>query len=119
MSKHRVLVVEDEWLIARDYVSILKTNGHVTVGPAATSKSALTLLETERVDVALLDFQLGSGNSVSVVRTLNQSGIPFIVITGHSKSDLPSEFADGYIMAKPANPLHLIATLEQIVKSQP
>jgi CheY-like chemotaxis protein len=114
MAPFHVLIVEDEWLIAKDYVSILRAAGHVAVGPTATAGSALALLDTEQVDVAVLDFHLGDKTSTSVVRRLNQSGIPLIVVTGHSTDDLPPEFGPVAVVAKPANPEQLVALIERL-----
>lgn len=100
MAPRRVLVVEDEWLIARDHVSILTDAGHIAVGPVATVAKAIALLDAERVDIALLDFQLGSQTSTPIAQHLAQHGIPFIVVTGHSSADLSAEFATGLIVAK-------------------
>jgi DNA-binding response OmpR family regulator len=109
MAPFHVLIVEDEWLIAKDYVSILRAAGHVAV-----AGSALALLDTEQVDVAVLDFHLGDKTSTSVVRRLNQSGIPLIVVTGHSTDDLPPEFGPVAVVAKPANPEQLVALIERL-----
>jgi|SRR5215217_5508222 len=114
MAAVNVLIVEDEWLIARDYISIINGGGHTTVGPAATVAHALRLLDTERVDVAILDFQLGGETSAPIVARLNASGIPFLVVTGHAAADLPREFASGAVLAKPANPESLMVLVEQL-----
>src|SRR5215217_5741555 len=114
MAAVSVLIVEDEWLIARDYISVIHGRGHTIVGPASTVASALSLLETERVDVVVLDFQLGGQTSAAIVDKLNADSIPFLVVTGHAASDLPREFASGAMLAKPGSPQHLIALIEQL-----
>lgn len=118
MASYRVLIVEDEWLIARDYVSILGAAGHVPVGPAASVIAAEALLDNEQVDIALLDYKLGAGTSATLVQRLNQAGIPFIVSTGHAKADLPEEFSSGALVAKPADPRNLAATIERLLQAR-
>ena len=116
MTLRRVLIVEDEWLIARDHVSTLTAAGHTVVGPVATVPKAIALLETEQVDLALLDFQLGTETSAPIAQRLAQHGIPFIVVTGHSETDFSPEFATGLILAKPATPEQLRLAVEQLTK---
>jgi DNA-binding response OmpR family regulator len=114
MANHHVLVVEDEWLIARDYLAVLRAAGHVAVGPAATVEKALVLLDNERVDIALLDFQLGASTSAPIAARLSQLGIPFVLVTGHAGRGLPSEYTGGTVLAKPASPPKLIALIEAL-----
>jgi DNA-binding response OmpR family regulator len=118
MAAVNVMIVEDEWLIARDYISIIHGAGHTTIGPAATVASALRLLDQERVDVVLLDFQLRGETSAPVVARLNASSIPFLVVTGHAAIDLPRDFASGAMLAKPANPETLMGLLEKLSRNQ-
>ena len=114
MASYDVLVVEDEWLIARDYLAVLRSAGHVAVGPAATAEKALAFLDKEHVDIALLDFQLGASTSASIAVRLSQMGIPFILVTGHAGRVLPSEYTGGTVVAKPASPSKLIALIEAL-----
>lgn len=114
MASRRVLIVEDEWLIARDYAAVLERAGHAVVGPAATAAAAVALLDSESVDVALLDFQLRGETSRDVAQLLNEIGIPFIIATGHAEADLPVEFASGVIAPKPTDPRHLVALVDQL-----
>jgi DNA-binding NtrC family response regulator len=113
MTPRRILIVEDEWLIARDHVSILTAAGHIVVGPAATVAKAMALLNAEQVDIGLLDFQLGTETSALIAQRLVQNDIPFIVVTGHAGSDFSPEFATGLIVAKPATPNQLLSAVEQ------
>ncbi|MDP2782727.1 response regulator [Devosia sp.] len=119
MAAFNVPIVEDEWLIARDYASAIHAGGHVTIGPAQTVARALAMLDTERVDIAILDYQLGAETSASVVARLNKNGIAFLVVTGHAIADLPPEFAAGKMAAKPADPHWLKARIEQLATHLP
>jgi DNA-binding NtrC family response regulator len=114
MKPRRVLIVEDEWLIAMDHVSILRAAGHIVVGPVATVAKAMGLIGAEQIDIALLDFQLGAETSATVAHQLAHHGIPFIVVTGHSDADFSPEFATGQIVAKPATPEQLLSAIEQV-----
>jgi CheY-like chemotaxis protein len=113
MTPRRVLIVEDEWLIAMEYVSILRAAGHIVVGPVATVAKAIAMLNAEQVDIGLLDFQLSNETSAPIAKRLAQRDIPFIVVTGHSEADFSPEFATGVVVAKPATPEQLIAAVQQ------
>jgi len=79
----RVLVVEDEWLVADYIVDVLEEAGHDVVATVATGERALEHLEQAAVDVALLDINLKGGLSgIDVAREARASGIPHVFITG-------------------------------------
>jgi CheY-like chemotaxis protein len=79
----RVLVVEDEWLVADYIVDVLEEAGHEVVATAATGEKALGHLKQEAIDVALLDITLkGSLSGIDVAQAARASGIPHVFITG-------------------------------------
>lgn len=82
----RVLVVDDELLIAMDLELILTELGARVVGPATNLALALQLAATEQIDCAVLDVHLGEDVSVTpVVDTLKARSIPFVFATGYGK----------------------------------
>ena len=114
MSPCRVLVVEDEWLIAQDYRILLSRAGYIVIGPVATRASAMAMLDSETVDLALLDYQLSEETSASVAERLTKEKIPFIVVTGHAKVDLPVQFSSAVVAGKPVDPKTLLDLVEQL-----
>lgn len=79
----RVLVVEDEWLVADYIVDVLEEAGHAVVATATTGERAIGHLEQEAIDVALLDITLkGSLSGIDVARAARARGIPHVFITG-------------------------------------
>ena len=78
----RILVIDDEPLIAMAVSEWLADLGHVVVGPAADLASALALAE-EPIDAAILDVSLGKDDSAPVARRLIDKKIPFAVASGH------------------------------------
>ena len=83
LAKKRVLVVEDEFLIATDIEKMLGDFGIEVVGPASSLQAALYLARTEDLDGAVLDVNLGDGSFVTpVVDVLSERGIPFAFATG-------------------------------------
>jgi two-component system, response regulator PdtaR len=79
----RVLVVEDEWLVADYIVDVLEEAGHEVVATVATGEKALGHLEQDAIDVALLDIKLkGSLSGIDVAWASRACGIPHVFISG-------------------------------------
>src|ERR1017187_7114902 len=97
----RILLLDDEPLIAMMVADWLTEIGCETVGPADTVAAALQLIEEAGPDGAILDVSLGSGNSFAVAETLRRRGIPFAFATGHGADKLALGFADSLILSKP------------------
>lgn len=92
---HRILVLEDEWLIADDLASDLEERGYQVVGPVSSVAAALGLVEREKISAAILDINLGGEKCFPLATVLARQGIPFVFVSGHSASALPPEFSDG------------------------
>jgi PAS domain S-box-containing protein len=104
----RVLVVEDEALIASEIESMLSNAGFNVVGPAASVNQALALLEHEGCDAAILDVSLSDDEtSEPIARGLIRNGTPFVVMSGYSRDQLPEVFRAAPFIAKPL-PLALL-----------
>jgi DNA-binding response OmpR family regulator len=81
----RVLLVEDNTLIALDTEESLYDLGVAWVDVAGSSDHALALIEAEPPECALLDFNLGAETSEPVAHALSERGIPFAFATGYSE----------------------------------
>jgi len=97
----RILVVEDEMIVAMLIEDILMDGGATVVGPAARVAKALDLLGTESVDAALLDVNLAGENTMPVAEELRRRGIPFAFATGYGAAGLPEGFATQPLLQKP------------------
>jgi two-component SAPR family response regulator len=84
----RVLIVEDELLLAMDYEELLKREGFTVLGPAGRQAPALALLEAERPDVAILDVNLAGERSTAVAEALAEREVPFVVVSGYGDRTL-------------------------------
>lgn len=78
----KVLVIEDEYLIAMLLVDTLEELGCEVVGPCSTVARALEAAEREQYDVALLDFHLNGENASPVAERLATLGRPFAIASG-------------------------------------
>jgi two-component SAPR family response regulator len=97
----RILVVDDEWLIAATLEMMLQEIGHEVLGPAPNVGQALMLISETTPDAAILDVALGQDRSFAVADALDAQGVPFVFVTGYATADLPSRFADRPILQKP------------------
>lgn len=88
----RVLVVEDEMMVALLVEDFLAELGHAVVGPAMHLHEAITLALEAEIDVAILDVNLGAQRSYPVAEVLRQRGIPFLFATGYGAAGVDEEY---------------------------
>lgn len=97
----RVLVVEDEWLIADQIVGALQDCGYDVAGPVGRMSEAMDLLAHGDIDAALIDINVNGERTFDLANRLNRSAIPFAFVTGYSGADLPAEFNGRRLIQKP------------------
>jgi len=97
----RILVVEDEPLIAMLVVDWLAELAYEAAGPAQTVADALALIGGERLDGAILDVSLEGHDSFAVADALRARGIPFAFATGHGAGRVAERFQDLPTLTKP------------------
>jgi DNA-binding response OmpR family regulator len=115
----RILVVEDESMIALYIAEILEDHGFKVVGPVATLSGAIALARRERLDGALLDVNILGGRVDNVAEILNRRGVPFIFVTANGRDDLPERFTNTTLVGKPFNPSNLIREIKLIRQPAP
>lgn len=96
----RVLLVEDQVLIALDAESCLKALGAAQVVIAPTSEHALNQINAVRPDLAILDVNLGDHTSASVAELLRNLGVPFVFATGYGDTVMIPESLRGAPMVR-------------------
>ena len=84
----KVLIAEDEAVVAFDLEFTLNDFGCTVLPPVASVADALALLGRERPDVALLDVSLNDGPSTRVAGELAAAGVPYVVTTGYDSEQL-------------------------------
>ncbi|MCK8785127.1 response regulator [Roseomonas sp. NAR14] len=114
LADRRVLVVEDEALVAMLVEDALLEVGCTIMGPATTVAEALKLIEKGLPDVAVLDLNLGGETSTPVADALAARGVPFIVATGYGAAGLPPGYKDVPVLAKPYDPAELTRALDAL-----
>jgi PAS domain S-box-containing protein len=113
VSGRRILVVEDEPLIAMEFSQTLSEAGFVVIGPAESVARALALLAQFGCDAAVLDINLGTETSEPVARELIKLGVPFTTISGYSREQLPANMRTAPLLGKPVSPAMLIAGVKR------
>lgn len=90
----RLLVVEDEYIIAADLARTLEERGIDVVGPVGSVEEALELVETgDRLDGAILDVNLGGEKVYRVADALIARAVPFVFATGYDAFMTPQAYA--------------------------
>ena len=84
----RVLVVEDEWLIADEVCHQLLKAGSRVVGPAPSVQEALSFIDEDEVDAALLDYRLNDEDCYQIAEELAAHDIPFAFLTGYDPKEI-------------------------------
>jgi CheY-like chemotaxis protein len=98
---NKVLVVEDEPLIAMDIDATLSAAGITVVGPARTIAEARQLLEQHDLHAALLDVNVGGEPIDDVAGTLARNNVPFAFLTGYGRESLPAAHRQAQMLKKP------------------
>jgi CheY-like chemotaxis protein len=108
----RVLIVEDDGLLAYRIVQFLEEIGVTAVGPFATMIAALSgITEIDAIDGAILDIGLGGETSYPLAEALQTTGIPFLFLTGTDRINLPPRFSRTAHLRKPHSDVELMGEL--------
>lgn len=99
----RVLVAEDEALVAMLIESELVDAGYEVIGPFSTCAEASHWLTSDTPDIALLDHELKDGPCTDVALELRRRGIPIIALTGSDRGELSEAFRDAPYLEKPVD----------------
>jgi CheY-like chemotaxis protein len=85
LAGKRILVVEDEYMLANDLAEFLENQGAAVAGPVGTVKGALVLVETEALDGAVLDVNLRDEQVYPVADALLARKVPIVFATGYEE----------------------------------
>ncbi|CAA7614938.1 response regulator [Magnetospirillum sp. UT-4] len=110
----RVLVIEDEMMVAMGLEMALEDAGYDVVGPFGRLDQALDAACNERMDVALLDVNVRGEDIFPVADILAARGIPYVFLTGYGRDILPARFGSGRILSKPFQAIQLVAAVREL-----
>jgi len=119
LQGRKVLVVEDEFLVAMLIQEMLETAGCVVSGPIPRVPEALDAAGRETYDAAVLDINLAGERIDPVAEALSRRNVPFVFVTGYSTGVLPSAFAERPRLCKPFKMADLLGALSNLVTHSP
>lgn len=113
LSGLRILVVEDNYMVAQLISDILEDWGCVVIGPFPNAQSGAKAVENTKLDGAVLDANLGDGmTSAPVAAALHAASVPFLVVTGYGALALADEVLErAPRITKPINDMELEAAV--------
>ena len=111
----RVLVVEDEFLVATLIEDMLKSAGCVVSGPVPRLAEALDAVHSGTFDAAVLDVNLAGDRIDPVADVLSRRNVPFVFVTGYGTGGLPAVHAERPRLCKPFKMADLLDTLSSVV----
>ena len=115
-SGERVLLVEDEPILAMSVEDMLADLGCRVIGPALSVGQAEALARQAPLDAALLDINMGDTPSFSVAEILRERRVPFGFVTGYGRCGVPSVLDDAPVLQKPYTQASLAALLQRLLR---
>jgi CheY-like chemotaxis protein len=115
LAAKRILVVEDEPIVALDLAGALSEQGCVVVGPAGTLEDARRLARTEALDAALVDANLNGAPADDIAVALAERRVPFAFVTGYDRGGLPADFQQAAMINKPFSREEIIGVVRTLV----
>ena len=116
LANIKVLLVEDEPLVAVGVACQLTEAGAHVIGPCSTASRAMAALDEHDVDVAVIDYVLADANSEELQAALEREGIPFIVVTGYPRVLVRRDMRQ-HVLSKPIPPEVLASTLRSLSRA--
>ncbi len=112
----RILVVEDEYLLADELSYGLHEAGAVVIGPAPSVEGALKVIQADgRLDCAILDMNLGGKRVDPVADVLAGRGVPFLFVTGYDSLNIPARFSHVVCCAKPVSMAAVTGAIRRVI----
>ena len=116
MIAPKILVVEDDSLLAFEMQDILSDAGYEVLGPVATVAKALALIDAREPHAAFLDCNLDGEYATAVALALTANNIPFVVTTGYGRESLPDAFSNGIFARKPFKAAQLLEMAQVLLR---
>ncbi|WP_325064314.1 HWE histidine kinase domain-containing protein [Alteriqipengyuania lutimaris] len=112
----RILVLDDEWLVAEQYANSLVGAGCEVVGPFHDIAQARQAVETGKLDFAVVDFNIDGEEATPLLELLEEREVPFLVVSGYGTDlNLTEKLGERAFLAKPASPAAMLARVAQVL----
>jgi CRP-like cAMP-binding protein len=120
VSRPRILIAEDNYLIAEEVGELVRGYGYAVAGAAPSIESGLALIANDTVDGAVLDIDLAGTPSFPICRALNAKGVPFLFLSAYSPGTVvPDEFSETVHLSKPLAPAAFESALRKLIGRAP
>ncbi len=114
-SPATILIVEDEWVVARDMQRCLEDAGYRVAGTVSSPEEALQKIASDPCDLVLIDIVLGAHDGIDLAAQLRDRDLPFVYVTAHTDPDTLARAKEtaplGYVV-KPFDDRQLRSTIE-------
>lgn len=112
LAGRRILVVEDDFILAMALCTQIEAYGGVVLGPASTLKKGCLLFQAEPLpDACIFDIWLGEQTVYPLADSVMQAGVPLIFASSESRASIPETYAAIPLMAKPVSMTCLVKRL--------
>lgn len=118
-ARRRVLVVEDELMVAMGIEMILSEAGWDVVGPVGRYDDAIEAARSGQTDIAVLDVNLRGVEVFPVADMLAARNIPFAFLTGYGRETIPQRFSGRTVLPKPFRAEKLLQTVSGLAADHP
>jgi CheY-like chemotaxis protein len=118
ITPRRVLIIEDEGMVAALIEDMLTDLGHEVVGTVGQIERAAQLVSQTSADVVILDVNLDGEQTYSLANTLSSRGIPFIFATGYGAAGLKEEWRSKPWLQKPFQARDLERVIRQALEGK-
>ncbi|UAB77618.1 response regulator [Erythrobacter sp. SCSIO 43205] len=115
----RILIAEDEAILAYDLAETVEAAGYRVEGPHPGISDAMYAFQKEKPDLAILDVELSDGNVFSFARKLKAEDVPVIFHTGSlSQREITDRFPDAIVRIKPCPPTSILDAVGEALEAQ-
>jgi two-component sensor histidine kinase/DNA-binding response OmpR family regulator len=118
-SSRRVLLVEDEALVAMMMNDLLEELDFAVVGPKQNLDEALSAVKSERLDAAILDVNVAGQTVYPVAAVLSARGVPFAFVTGYDSTGIDPRYAGIPVLQKPVDRERLAQVMTVLFAREP
>ncbi len=118
LGRRRILIVEDEYLLAMDIIDEIERHNGVVLGPVATLEQGLLAFHDEKPDACIVNINLGPDKVYKLADEMVRKGVPFVFASSELRTAIPDRFNDIPLHTKPINMVEAAAALIGATQSQ-
>ena len=114
LARRRILVVEDEAILAMDIVAEIEDHNGVVLGPVATLEAGMNALRDEKPDACIVNINLGPNKVYELADLLIDQDVPFVFASSEARATIPDRFNGVPLHTKPLKMVEAAAALMRV-----